>query len=403
MLKEKIASVSTVRDIRIEETRIKSFDKKSFRNSSFRVYDGGYAGVQYFQGNVNEDESYKKAEDNLSLKRPYKFSLETGSRHRDKTEQEYSDRELMDIARETVEHLKTHYPDFTFFGNVSSRKVTESMCNSLGLDYSNTDCIVDIGFQYKHKDSKDVTDGWFGLGQRTFDMKKFTDMAENYLANYTNKVELPEELIIQQQYYTYLGKFYDCLNAENIALGTSLFSGKVGEKLFSEDFTLLHNVADDAAWFSPFYDGEGVVLPEDRFVYIENGVVKAGFADKLTADRYGVPHTGSAGFNMADIPFNGNVNLKIQPSDKTVKELLGGRLTVVPVIAAGGDFNDKGEYVTPVQKAFLCDGERFIGSLPEFSVKGSMFDFFGKDFIGVGSDKPVFNDYQLLMRMSCGS
>ena len=128
--------------------------------------------------------------------------------------------------------------------------------------------------------------------------------------------------------------------------------------------------------------------------------MKAGFADELTADKYGVPHTGSAGLNMADIPFNGNVSFKVTPSDKTVKELLGGRLTVVPVIAAGGDFNDKGEYVTPVQKAFLCDGERFIGSLPEFSMRGSLFDFFGKDYIGVGSDKPVFNDYQMLAKMS---
>ena len=72
----------------------------------------------------------------------------------------------------------------------------------------------------------------------------------------------------------------------------------------------------------------------------------------------------------------------------------------IQFIELGGDFNDKGEYVTPVQKAFLCDGERFIGSLPEFNMRGSLFDLFGKDFIGVGSDKPVFNDYQLIARMS---
>ena len=47
----------------------------------------------------------------------------------------------------------------------------------------------------------------------------------------------------------------------------------------------------------------------------------------------------------------------------------------------------------------LCDGERFIGRLPEFAMKGSMFDFFGKNFIGVGSDDPVFNDKQILMIM----
>ena len=399
MQKEKITSLTVVRNIEIEENKLKSFDKKCFRNNSFRVYDGEFAGVQYYLGNIGDDEGYKQAEENLALRRPYKFSLETGSRHRDKTEKEYSDKELMDITREALEYLQTHFPDFRIGGSVTSRKVTDTMQNSLGLDYSNTDCIVDISIDYKHKDSKDISDGWFSLGQRTFDMKKLTDMAGNYLSAYTVQAELPEELILQQQYYTYLAKFYHCLNAENIALGTSLLTGKVGEKVFSDDFTLVHDVSDEAAWFTTFYDGEGVVLPEDKFVYIENGVVRSGFADKHTADKYGVPHTGSAGSNMTDIPFNGNVNFKVKPSDKTVKELLDGRLTVVPVIAAGGDFNDKGEYVTPVQKAFLCDGERFIGRLPEFTLKGSMFDFFGKDFIGVGSDKPVFNDYQMLARM----
>ena len=109
--------------------------------------------------------------------------------------------------------------------------------------------------------------------------------------------------------------------------------------------------------------------------------------------------TGSANFGMTDVPGNGYVNLRIKRSDKTVKELLDGRLTVVPIVAAGGGFNDKGEFVTPVQTAMLCDGERFIGRLPEFAIKSNMFDMFGKGFIGVGSDDPVFNDKQILVKM----
>ncbi len=53
------------------------------------------------------------------------------------------------------------------------------------------------------------------------------------------------------------------------------------------------------------------------------------------ADKYGVLHTGSTDLGMADIPDNGYVNLRIQRSDKTVKELLDGRLTVVPIVSAG--------------------------------------------------------------------
>ena len=54
----------------------------------------------------------------------------------------------------------------------------------------------------------------------------------------------------------------------------------------------------------------------------------------------------------------------------------------------------------PVHHAFLCDGEKFLGSLPPFTFSSNMFDMFGKDFIGVGSDQPVFNDKQILIKVT---
>ena len=397
--REKITACYSQSTVELEESKIKTFSRDSRTHTSYRVYDGESVGIQYVQGRTEDEAGYAKAKENLAVGRPYKFALETGSRHRDKTETDCSDRELMDIARQALDYLKEHHPDFIFSGSVSAGRNFMAMENSLGLDYSNTDFNVSVSIAYKHKDSKDINDGWFSIGQRTFDFKKFTDMADNYLTNFTNMVELPEELIIQAQYYGYIGKFWDCLNAENLALGTSLLTGKTGEKVFSEDFTLMHDVSDKETWNNAFFDGEGVVLPEDKHIFIENGVLLGGFADKRIADKYGVPHTGSANFNFTDIPNNGNVNFRIKRSEKTVKELLGGRLTVVPIMAHGGGYNDKGEYVTPVECAMLCDGERFIGRLPEFAIKGSMFDMFGKDFIGVGSDNPIFNDKQILMRM----
>ena len=399
MERELITSSFSYSGVTIEETKIKSFNRNCGTGRSFRVYDGVNAGIQYIQGKIDEEAGYRKAQDNLVLKRPYKYTPETGSRRRDKSEREYTDRELMDISRETVDYLKTRFPDYIFSGSVSVTKKTLAMKNSLGLDYSNTDCALQVNITIKHRDSRDISDGGFSISQRDFDFSKLTDMADNYLTNFTNMVELPGELIIQTQYYEYLSKLNQCLEAENMALGTSLLSGRIGEKVFADSFTLTHDVSDQESWFTTFFDGEGVVRPEDRFTFIRNGVLLSGYADKRTAEKYGVAHTGSASFNMTDVPNNGYVDLRIERSGKTVRQLLDGRLTVVPVRAFGGGFNDKGEYVTPVQTAMLCDGERFIGRLPEFAIKGNLFDMFGKNFIGVGSDNPVFNDKQILVKM----
>ena len=46
------------------------------------------------------------------------------------------------------------------------------------------------------------------------------------------------------------------------------------------------------------------------------------------------------------------------------------------------------------------DGEKILGRLPEFKIASTIFDMFGKDFIGVGSDRPIYYDKQLLVRVN---
>ena len=136
-----------------------------------------------------------------------------------------------------------------------------------------------------------------------------------------------------------------------------------------------------------------------RRIFIDKGVPLLGYSDRRIAEKYNVPYTGNAWSSFTDVPSNGNVKFFIKRSPKTTKELLAGRLTIVLDNASGGGFNEKGDYVMPVHHAFLCDGEKFLGSLPPFTLSSNMFDMFGKDFIGVGSDQPVFNDKQVLVKV----
>ncbi len=402
-MKEKFTYTETISTVKIEENKIVAFDKNNAATYSFRVGRDGFLGVHYQKGQMSDEEGYAKAEQNLELKRPYAFEPETGERHRDKTERVFSDKELMDMTREALEHIRSKHPDFRLDGGLRQQKTKFWQENDRGLNYSNQDCSAHADFSFKHKNSKDISDGWFGIGERNFELGKLYSMADNYLGNYEKEAKLPEEIIVQIQYYGLLGKLKQSLDAERLCLGTSLLTGKLGEKIFSDRFTLCHDVSDKECWHDNFFDGEGVVLPGDKLTYVENGVVLRGYADKRIAKKYGVEHTGSAQRDFSDVPSNGYVSFRIARSDKTVKELLDGKLSVVPVRYSGGGFNEKGEYVMPVQMAYLCDGERFLGRLPEFTLVSNMFDMFGDDFIGVGSDNPVFNDKQILVRMKLGN
>ena len=72
----------------------------------------------------------------------------------------------------------------------------------------------------------------------------------------------------------------DSLNAEKLSLGTSLLSGKVGEKVFSEKLSVSHNVSDSKMWMNTFWDADGIVHKGDKLPFISNGKILRGYADK---------------------------------------------------------------------------------------------------------------------------
>ncbi len=403
-MREKYRRESVVSQIKYVENKPLLFHKSSVVEASFRVHQDGFVGVHYQEGEICDEEGFALAEENLKERpRPYPFELETGKRSRDKTERQVSDKELMGMAKECMDYIIEKYPRFTCTLELEQKKTTDICTNEKGMDYSNTDCATSICVEFKHVDSKDLSDGNFGFSLRNFDMAVFTSMVDNFFANYETEVELPEEIIMDMQYYGLLGTLAYHLNGERIALKTSLFSDKVGEKVFSEDFTLLHDVSDKECWFNRFWDGDGCVAENDKRVFIDKGVIVSGYADKRNAKKYDILHTGNATCYFSDIPEAGGVNFRIVRSEKTVKELLNGRYCVVPVMYDGGGFAENGDYVMPVHCAMLSDGEKILGKLPPFTMVSNVYDMFGKDFIGVGFDNPIYNDKQILFRVKKGN
>ena len=83
----------------------------------------------------------------------------------------------------------------------------------------------------------------------------------------------------------------------------------------------------------------------------------------------------------------------------TLKEILNGRDAIWLCMASGGDITPAGDYATPVQTAYLYRDGKLVGKLPEFNVRGNIFDMLGKDYLGTSSDKPF--DMQKLTALYC--
>lgn len=403
MTKEKYKEINLSSEVKIEENKIIAFDKSNCVSQSFRVHKDGILGVYYDQSNMSDEEGYGKAEKNLELNRPYPFELETGVRSRDKTEELLTDEELLAAARKTLKYLTKKYPDYTFEGRVRTESFEEWMLNSKGMDYHCKDGNNTISLGFKHKDSKDISDGYISYTVRKLSLRKFYRIADNILENFTKEVPMPEECIILDKWYGYNGKLRECLFAEKLKNGTSLLAGKIGQTIFSDKLTISHDVTDKNSWMSSFWDGDGVVPKGDKVTFVKNGKILRGYCGKKIAKKYKLKTTGNEGFSYTDIPGGSFNSFTIKTGTKTAKEMLEGKLAIIPIQSCGGGFKEKGEYTMPVQIGLLTDGEKILGRVPPFTISTNMFDMFGKDFIGVSKyNKEIFNDKVIAFKCEAG-
>ncbi len=82
------------------------------------------------------------------------------------------------------------------------------------------------------------------------------------------------------------------LEASGVALGQSVFAGKLGEKIANEKVTAIDDGTIPNAWGSINIDDEGT--PGQKNVLIENGILKSYMVDKLNGRRMGMASTGNS-------------------------------------------------------------------------------------------------------------
>lgn len=388
---EKVLSVS------ISASKVDSIKISDITKTGMRVYDNGYIGVSGAVGDTDEDKLAKKAEESLENKIPYPFEITPGLKCNVDSKKPIIDEiKFMDECSAVVDELRNKYSGFSFFNKIRYVEKNVSMSNTKGLSLKYSDNGVEFGICFKEKGSMNIFDGVIESVGRSYNRKDFIDYAGRILEAYGNKVHLPKNGIYPVAFSTLddetiMRKFSSDMNGTIFGAGGSLFSGKIGQKLFADDFTLWETHNPEDVFYTPFFDAEGTVNDGFRYPLIENGVMKTPYTDKRTAKEYGFKNTGNAAGGYDDVPTLKRTalessNLAFKPGKKTISDLFGGNTGVLVVITSGGDFNASGDFGAPVQLAFLYDGKNIIGRLPQLSVSSNIYKMYGGNFRGVSSD-----------------
>lgn len=404
MIREKYISNLKEISINILQSNIKSVRKKDITKTGFRVYENGFIGIAGAVGKVDESELEKRAIENLKLEIPYPYDPSANLVKKvDYRKEALSHEELVKEVEELLKLLRKEFPDFIFSNNIYIQDFETKLINNKGIDLTHIDRVVVAAIVIKEKNSVNVFDAFLRYVDREYSGEKILNNIRETLTAYRNKVELhikgKQPVVFLADDGLPLMKIIEEMNGYKVGAGASLFKDFIGEKKFSDKFTLYQSAEEEELTGVEFFDVEGVVNPDYRYTLIENGKIITPYTDKKTASEFNLPLTGSASSEYDKVPSLAPRNLVVKSSDKTLKKLLDGQLGVVVIIASGGDFTQEGVFGTPVQLAFLTDGEKLLGRLPELTISGELYSMFGDDFVGKSQDKGLLGNKTMVFNL----
>lgn len=389
-MKEKYIIKTEEYSFNIVQSALESVRCKNIVKTGYRIYENGSLGVSGILGEADDEEGFKQARENLKLQIPYPYApTKKIKKSRNLTSDKISSKQQIEDLEAYLEECRHQYPDFIFTNKVNWTVVTIELENETGTKLVSSDQYMLACILLKHKDSIDIFESAIDFSSRNWDMELLRSETAKMLEGMQREVDIPENAVILTQWELLAQKIIADLSGKAMGYKTSLFKDKMNEQVFNSQFTLIQTTNNDQLMAS-FFDAEGTLIEKD-LPLIENGRIVRCYTDKQTADQFGYECTGAADANYDDVPSLGCPNLDLVSTGKTVKELLDGRLGIILVSASGGDTSPNGNFATPVQYALLTDGEKMLGHLPEFQISGSIYDLFGKDYIGYSTDKLIFN------------
>ncbi len=295
---------------------------------------------------------------------------------------------VLESFEEGLKTLVRLHPDFIFSGRCTAQNNTTSMQSSYGLDLKTSGGICDWYYMYQRKGSSNMMDGYFGDTSSKTNIHDLIERHSKFLNVQGKTVKIangrmPVLLVDNQEP---LKKLIESFYINKYEEGAALYSGKLGEKLFSDKNSLVDNSYDASSGNFNFFDGDGIVRNEDLKL-IDQGRFVSTISDLRFSKKFGKTSTGN-GLRA----YNRGTNLSLKslrfakgkiPWQSIINNL---DRCLVAMVAAGGDSNDLGEYSTPVQIGYILEKGEIVGQAPQVTIKTSVDKYLGKDLIDVSSD-----------------
>jgi TldD protein len=154
--------------------------------------------------------------------------------------------------------------------------------------------------------------------------------------------------------------------------GTSIYSGRVGERVAAPGVTVIDDGTLDARRGSLNIDDEGA--PTQRTVLIEDGILKGYLQDSLNARLMGVARTGNGRReSFAHLPMPRMTNTTMAAGSHTLEEMIASveRGLFAPNFGGGQVDITTGKFVFSASEAYLIENGRITAPVKGATLIGN--------------------------------
>lgn len=390
--KEVLTYKESTQTVNLTDGKIDSFREKDETQKTVRLYSDGKISVAGALGEVSEAELEKTATGGLGeYAVPYVCKLSKNVKSVIKDKPAVSDDKYLPAAKRLAAKVAKACPDFLVNGKIYLEKVSQTYKNSAGADLKFENSAFSANFVLKDKNSSNIMDAGYGVSVRyygkTAENKIVEDLKLLHSAFFGKRVTLKDgEYPMIFSPFAVFGRAISEFVGEKYVSNGSLFSGKLGEKIFNENLSVAIDKNCATNYTSAFFDAEGEIAPDFRPKLIEKGVLKGLLTTKNSASTFGLPLIKSASASYDGVPTLGLSGLRLTPTAPDLKTLLGKKRAVLIDTTSGGDMTPDGKLGLPVQLAFLVENGKITARLTDFQVSADIFELLGKNFIGVAKN-----------------
>lgn len=162
-------------------------------------------------------------------------------------------------------------------------------------------------------------------------------------------------------------------NARSIQQMQSFYTGKIGQKLFSDKLTIIDDPLVKGGLGSRPFDGEGIAARQ--LPIVEKGVVRNVYADTYYGRKAGLPVTTGGGSNR-----------RLALGDRDLQAWLGDVKDAIYVTSwLGGNADPTTGDFSFGLRGFLVEGGKVTAPVGEMNITGNLAGLFAK-LSGVGND-----------------